>query len=1267
MESGTKRLREKIREKLPVTGPQAASAYELVRWYCYHTNTHGCRRIVVSRGRLRRAAWVLLTFGAVGIIFWQCALLIASYYTASVTITVHFQEITFPAVTICNKNPYRYNATRHLFEKLDQATQIAIKELYHITNSPNSSQAQAQSEAIAEGQDDGLFWNIPLLRIDLMDREYSIVSDLITKRRHRVNGMVKTQSFSSVDTHNRAKLVGFKLCDKTDDKNSTCVIYTFNSGITAIQEWYRLHYLNIMAQVPQQTKLQMGYSTDDLVFSCLFDELPCDSRNFSRMHHPLHGNCFTFNGGENGSVLRTRTGGSDNGLKVTLHLDGNEYNPYLVTSMGAKIVIHDQNEQPFIEDGGIEIQTATETALGIDMTVSQKLSSPYSDCTADGRDVPVTNLYNKTYSLQMCLHSCFQMEMVRSCGCAHYEKPLPAEAEYCDGIKYPGWVSCYYQLRDRFIQEQLVCQKICRPACHSKEWTMTISVAQWPSSPSEEWILRLLSWEKGFHGNRTLRKNELANLAIFYKDLNMRNISETAANNVVTLLSNFGGQLGLWMSCSVVCIIEIVEVFFIDMFLIAARRGRQAARKWWRKEQEPPVLRSAVNATPFYISDEDPPTFNSALKLPRPPVNDPTFPTLPNRMACVKVQQYFSRALHRLQKGPGYTCTGLLVWYCENTNTHGPKRIVTEGPKKRIVWFALTLVFTSLVCWQWGILIRSYLAWEVSVNLHTGFRAMEFPAVTVCNTNPFRYTRSKQLLQPLDRFARLALERIYIYHQNGTIPSDLPSSQTNWSKVASLVIIEESDQGEETVLHVLGSTPSQSHSATRNRSRGRGYKVALQLCNEDSSGCISRNFSTVLETMSEWYSLHYMSILSNVPPADRLAMGEQGEDFILTCLFSGQPCNLENFTQLMHPTYGNCYIFNWGSDGQALVTANPGAEFGLKVVLDISQEDYNPFLSIAAGARLMLHQQNTYPFLQDLGLYARAGTETSIGIFVDEIVRLGRSYSHCTFDGSDVDVKTLYNTTYTMQTCLRSCLQDHMVKYCGCGYHNDLLPEGAHYCNNKDHPNWGYCYYHLKEQIESENSDCLESCKQPCNETQYRLTISMADWPSESSEDWIYHVLSYERDSASSVTVNRSSILKLNLYFQEINYRMIQEEPALTIDWLPSKLGGQFGFWMGGSILCIIELTEIIIDCLWITVIKVVRWFSERRSRRARGQRPDPLPTVAQSTEGHTNPGFQPEPTEARAERPCALAIPGTPPPQYDSLRIHPINHGAKTWDCGQS
>lgn len=106
--------------------------------------------------------------------------------------------------------------------------------------------------------------------------------------------------------------------------------------------------------------------------------------------------------------------------------------------------------------------------------------------------------------------------------------------------------------------------------------------------------------------------------------------------------------------------------------------------------------------------------------------------------SSMNLKKYLVRALHRLQKGPGYTYKELLVWYCDNTNTHGPKRIIKEGPKKKLIWFFLTLLFASLVFWQWGILINTYLSYNVTSSLSIGFKTMKFPAVTVCNANPFK-------------------------------------------------------------------------------------------------------------------------------------------------------------------------------------------------------------------------------------------------------------------------------------------------------------------------------------------------------------------------------------------------------------------------------------------------------------------------------------------------------------------------------------------------
>nr|XP_033818589.1 amiloride-sensitive sodium channel subunit beta [Geotrypetes seraphini] len=637
-------------------------------------------------------------------------------------------------------------------------------------------------------------------------------------------------------------------------------------------------------------------------------------------------------------------------------------------------------------------------------------------------------------------------------------------------------------------------------------------------------------------------------------------------------------------------------------------------------------------------------------------------------MMIKKLKRYCTRALHRLQKGPGYTYKELWVWYCENTNTHGPKRIVSEGPKKKVMWFILTLVFTGLVFWQWGLLIQSYLSYEISVSLSVGFRTNQFPAVTVCNANPFKYSKVKHLLQELDDLVSTALKRIQLSNQPSMAGAALSSNTTGngsytldprlWNNIP-LLIIDETDPDNPVIVNIFENTPNSNitNSISSRSPNPRAYsqriKVAMQMCTNNGTECSYRNFSSAVQAVSEWYVLQFNNILSAIPEAEKIEMGYTAKDMILTCLFGVQPCSYRNFTQLYHPIYGNCYVFNWGQDEEVLVSTNPGVEFGLKLVLDINQGEYIPYLQSTASSVIMLHEQRSYPYLKDLGFFAQTGAETSIGILLDEIQHLGDPYSSCTVDGSDIPWTNLYwqyNSSYSIQSCLRSCFQSQMVQMCGCSSY--LYPElkKSQYCNDVKNPDWVPCYFKVLDSVDFRDI-CIQSCKQPCNNTQYRMTISMADWPSESSEDWIYHVLSSERDSSTNITVKRNGVMKVNIYFQEFNYRTVSESAATNIVLLLSNLEGQFGFWMGGSILCIIEFLEIIVDCFWITIIKIIAWSKQREHKRAAARYDMAPPTVSELVDGQTNPGFYKE--EIKKDPP---PIPGTPPPNYDSLRVHPID-----------
>lgn len=100
---------------------------------------------------------------------------------------------------------------------------------------------------------------------------------------------------------------------------------------------------------------------------------------------------------------------------------------------------------------------------------------------------------------------------------------------------------------------------------------------------------------------------------------------------------------------------------------------------------------------------------------------------------------------------------------------------------------------------------------------------------------------------------------------------------------------------------------------------------------------------------------------------------------------------------------------------------------------------------------------------------------------------------------------------------------------------------------------------------------------------------------------------------------------------------------------------------MGGSVLCLIEFAEIIIDFVWITIIKLVALAKSLRQRRAQARYVGPPPTVAELVEAHTNFSFQPDTPAPSADpgpyvQEQAPPIPSTPPPNYDSLRLQPLD-----------
>ncbi|XP_032817207.1 epithelial sodium channel subunit gamma-like isoform X1 [Petromyzon marinus] len=469
-EGDSKRVLHRVKDTLKIDGPDP-SITDLLDFYLNNTNMHGMRRIAVSKGPIKKTIWIVFSLIAVAMVFWQGIQLIQSFYSIAVSVTINYQKLPFPAITVCSLNPYKYNQSQALLEKLDRNTAVALHNIGIAVT--NLSAAKRDDEPLP----------IPLVWLDTTVTNQTVVTDVISGKFHVVPGEVEMRSYFSQNYQSSEPLIAIEVCGE----ERKCIYNAFTSAIDAVIQWYRLHFINIMAIVPEKDKDKLGYSADEFIIDCLFSGTVCDpSTSFKKLQHPILGNCFTFNDGSDGKSLDIASAGIDYGLHMVLNTRQDNSLPYLAMGAGAKIGIHLQNTTPFIEAVGIDIPPAMESSLGLRVNDVQKLGDPYSDCTMDGSDIDVKSLYDSPYSVQTCQNSCFQWEMIKSCGCANYEQPLPEGSRFCNYDNNPGWEYCYYRLYDMYIKEELKCIQVCRQICSETEHEVTLSLADWPSKASKE-------------------------------------------------------------------------------------------------------------------------------------------------------------------------------------------------------------------------------------------------------------------------------------------------------------------------------------------------------------------------------------------------------------------------------------------------------------------------------------------------------------------------------------------------------------------------------------------------------------------------------------------------------------------------------------------------------------------------------------------------------------------------------------------------------------
>ncbi|XP_062617799.1 amiloride-sensitive sodium channel subunit alpha-like [Saccostrea cucullata] len=463
-------------------------------------------------------------------------------------------------------------------------------------------------------------------------------------------------------------------------------------------------------------------------------------------------------------------------------------------------------------------------------------------------------------------------------------------------------------------------------------------------------------------------------------------------------------------------------------------------------------------------------------------------------------------------------------------------------------WYSKAIwVFLLMVAFGWMIfhlvyLISQFLELPVQTKISLGFNSLQFPAVTVCNMNVVKKSELHTTSVGLQNLVGI------------TDPSRFdPRNKIPKRKKRFVEDFENFNFDNLTDYGDYYEDPDYRDEGFKDAKRDDLYKVE----------------ST------------FKNLYLAMPRMVRVNAGHQIGDMLLSCSFNGYKCFPMNFTLVNTPDYGNCFTIQ----STTFVSKNPGPSSGLTLIFYTENEEFLTGISQGYGMRLQIHDVGSFPMPAQEGIYISSSFETHIGLRLTDITRITPPHRYCE-DGNDFKAKN--KVEYSRSVCRIFCEQSAMLSECTCYSHE--YKEFFHFTNNTNKNKWCrtqkeiLCVAKIMREFNSQQRKC--ACLNPCKEKKYSLFPSSRQWPTTEYATTLMQGLCEKFPLKCERIVNLSvdprslglNFLKVNIYYEDLNYEDFQEEPEIATAQFASDVGGAIGLWIGLSILAIFEVVQFFVE-----------------------------------------------------------------------------------------
>eukprot|EP00057_Strongylocentrotus_purpuratus_P029394 XP_011683868.1 PREDICTED: amiloride-sensitive sodium channel subunit alpha-like [Strongylocentrotus purpuratus] len=507
--------------------------------------------------------------------------------------------------------------------------------------------------------------------------------------------------------------------------------------------------------------------------------------------------------------------------------------------------------------------------------------------------------------------------------------------------------------------------------------------------------------------------------------------------------------------------------------------------------------------------------------------------------------------------------------FVDNATTHGIPRVLNASRPwhSRLFWCVVTLILAGVFLYQGSMLVFSFINRPTTTKISIITKSkLEFPAVTICNLNMLRRSMLKGT-----RFEKLAA----LDQDHAVSGIGLEDSDYSW------FFSEPSSLGGETTD---GETSEVDTTFPPNRGR-RALNAESSYYSDDEY-----DYTDIedIKDPNDWEALYnhskasdYTNFKNYVKPTreEMRMLGHQAKDFILQCTFDTEACSYKNFTVIQNAEYGNCFVFNNAHKlkrKKRTPTSRTGSQYGLQLTLMLEQPEYIGVLSPDSGVKVAINDPRIYAFPEDDGIEAAPGIKTSIGIKKTSISRLPKPYGDCMRKHTSYYDPEKYD--FSQRSCLKLCLQKTLQSECSCV--TDILITGS-MCQVTNREQ-GNCRNRVFSDFIRNRLNC--NCSNACSESVFNPRIAISRWPATRYEAHLYDRLAMINKKAARILTNvaqsRNNLVRLSVFYEELNFENVVESPLITVESLFGSLGGLLGLYIGMSFISATEILVFIYELL---------------------------------------------------------------------------------------